>query len=88
MYDTKDTTSGGYFTDFGMFTTAGNCAVADIVREARELAGIDGPINPRLQALAWMDAELAALSDNDGFEEATDTAVREAAYVEFVKEDV
>ena len=86
MYDTKDTTSNGYFTDFGMFSTAGNCAVADIVREAQQLAGVDGPVNPRLQALSWMDTELAALADNDGFEEAYDTAVREAAYAAFDKE--
>ena len=74
-------------TDYGMFSAAGNTAVDYIVSEARELATVDGPINPRLQALVWMDAELAALADNDGFEEAADTAVREAAYAEFNRED-
>ena len=73
-------------TDYGMFSHAGNCAVDEIVREARELAGVDGPANPRLQALVWMEAELAALA-YDHFEEADDTAVREAAYAEFCKED-
>ena len=73
-------------TDFGMFTVAGNCAVAEIVREARELAGVDGPVNPVQQAINYMLNELEYLG-KEHFEEADDTAVREAALAEFFKED-
>jgi hypothetical protein len=86
MYTTKDTTSGGFHTDFGMFTTAGNSAVADIVREAQQLAGVDGPKQPLTQALEWMYNELKFLAEHH-FEEADDTAVREAAYIEFIKDE-
>ena len=83
MTNTKDTTSGGYFPDYHMFSTAGNAAVDEIVREARELAGVDGPHNPVEQAWNWLLNELDALA-RDHFEEAADTAVREAAYDSFV----
>jgi hypothetical protein len=73
-------------TDFGMFSHAGNCAVAEIVREARELAGVDGPVNPVQQAINYMLNELEYLG-KEHFEEADDTAVREAAMAEFFKED-
>jgi len=73
-------------TDFGMFTTAGNAAVAEIVREAQELAGVDGPVNPVQQAINYMLNELEYLG-KEHFEEADDTAVREAALAEFFKED-
>ena len=72
--------------DFGMFTVAGNAAVDEIVREARELAGVDGPANPVQQAINYMLNELEYLG-KEHFEEATDTAVREAAMAEFFKED-
>lgn len=72
-------------TDYGMFSYAGNCAVDEIVREARELADIDGPVNPLEQACRWMMNELEVLA-RDHFEEATDTAVREAVYAEFIRE--
>ena len=72
--------------DFGMFTVAGNCAVAEIVREARELAGVDGPVNPVQQAINYMLNELEYLG-KEHFEEATDTAVREAALSEFFAEE-
>ena len=72
--------------DFGMFTVAGNCAVAEVVREARELAGVDGPVNPVQQAINYMLNELEYLS-KEHFEEATDTAVREAALAEFFAEE-
>ena len=70
-------------TDYGMFTYAGTCAVDEIVREARELAGIDGPHNPVEQACRWVMNELEVLA-RDHFEEATDTAVREACYDRFI----
>ena len=72
--------------DFGMFTVAGNCAVAEVVREARELATVDGPANPVQQAISYMLTELEYLG-KEHFEEATDTAVREAALVEFFAEE-
>ena len=72
-------------TDFGMFSHAGNCAVAEIVREAQELAGVDGPHNPVKQAIQYMFRELEYLG-KEHFEEADDTAVREAALEEFYKD--
>ena len=72
--------------DFGMFTVAGNCAVAEIVREARELAGVDGPANPVQQSINYMLNELEYLG-KEHFEEADDTAVREAALAEFFAEE-
>jgi len=72
--------------DFGMFTVAGNCAVAEIVREARELSGVDGPINPVQKAVEYLLNELEYLG-KEHFEEATDTAVREAALAEFFAEE-
>ena len=68
-----------FITDYGMFTSAGNCAVDEIVREARELAGVDGPVNPVEQACAWAMRELEVLADLH-FEESLDTAVRESVY--------
>ena len=66
--------------DYAMFTKQGNAAVHKLVCEARELAGLDGPINPVEQAWNWLVNELIALGKQPGFEEATDTAVREACY--------
>ena len=64
--------------DYHMFTDEGNAAVAKIVDDARQLYdigeyGIEAVWN-------WAQNELVALTYNAKFEEATDTAVREAVY--------
>lgn len=63
--------------DFNMFTEEGNAAVARIVDRAYQLtdAGYD-------TETVWNNAlnELNALSTKTGYEEASDTAVREAVY--------
>ena len=69
---------------YGMFTKQGDAAVHKLVCEARELASIDGPHNPVEQAWNWLLNELDALGELEGCEEATDTAVREAAYDRFI----
>ena len=69
---------------YGMFTKQGDAAVHQLVQQARELAGVDGPHNPVEQAWNWLLNELDALGYVEGFEEATDTAVREAAYDRFI----
>ena len=69
---------------YGMFTKQGDAAVHKLVCEARELASIDGPHNPVEQAWNWLLNELDALGELEGCEEATDTAVREAAYNRFI----
>lgn len=66
--------------DFAMFTDAGNELVARIAEAGRELAGLDGPYDAVNKAIAWADRELERLSLADDFEEATDTAVREAVF--------
>lgn len=55
---------------YGMFTDAGNSAVDSIVEMARK------------HQLSWpaVRAMLSALAQDERFEEATDTAVREAVY--------
>lgn len=70
---------------FGMFTDAGNAAVEKIAREARELASVDGPVNPVQQACAWAMQELEKLSCAEDFEEATDTEVRENVYLYIIQ---
>ena len=51
-------------------------AVAEIVKDAQQLNDInEGPVQ---LVLDWAINELYALSKKSGFEEATDTAVREA----------
>jgi len=61
---------------FEMFSEEGNLAVAEIVRDAQQLNDInEGPVQ---LVLDWAINELYALSKKSGFEEATDTAVREA----------
>jgi len=59
-------------TDYAMFTDFGNDAVDRIVRSARILK------------MNWdqVEMELYELSLKEEFSEATDTAVREAVYVE------
>ena len=69
---------------YNMFTDAGNAKVAALVETARQYADLDGPVNPVEQAWNWLLNELDALSDVEGFEEAADTAVREAAYDRFI----
>jgi hypothetical protein len=66
--------------DFAMFTAEGNQLVARIATAGRELATADGPRNPTELALQWAMRELEKLSCAEGYEEATDTAVREAVY--------
>jgi len=66
--------------DFAMFTAEGNQLVARIATAGRDLAAVDGPHNPTELAVEWAFRELAKLGAADGFEEATDTAVREAVY--------
>lgn len=67
-------------TEFGMFTAEGNRLVGRIAAEARDLAAVDGPQQPAKMAMDWAYRELEALSQQPEFEEATDTAVREAVF--------
>ena len=61
---------------FEMFSEEGNLAVAEIVKDAQQLNDInEGPVQ---LVLDWAINELYALSRKPGFEEASDTAVREA----------
>ena len=69
---------------FNMFTDTGNAKVAKLVETARDLAGVDGPDNATEQAWNWLLNELEALARDPAFEEATDTAVREACYDRFI----
>lgn len=64
--------------DYNMFTDEGNAAVAKIVEDARAIYdigeyGIEAVWN-------WAQNELVALTYQTRFEEATDTAVRQAVY--------
>jgi hypothetical protein len=63
-----------------MFTESGNEIVGELVEQARELASVDGPHNPLEQAWNWLLNELDRLAEDPAYEEATDTAVREACY--------
>jgi hypothetical protein len=69
---------------FNMFTDTGNAKVAKLVETARDLAGVDGPDNATEQAWNWLLNELDRLAEVTGYEEATDTAVREACYDRFI----
>lgn len=69
---------------YNMFTQAGDDKVARLVETARELAGVDGPDRAVEQAWNWLLNELDALARDPAFEEATDTAVREACYDRFI----
>jgi len=66
--------------DFAMFTAEGNQLVERIATAGRDLAAVDGPRNPVELALQWAERELEKLAAAEGYEEATDTAVREAVY--------
>ena len=69
---------------YNMFTEEGNTKVAALVETARDLAGVDGPYNATEQAWNWLLNELDALARDPAYEEATDTAVRQAAYDRFI----
>jgi len=69
---------------YNMFTEEGNTKVAALVAQARQFADVDGPYNATEQAWNWLLNELDALARNPAFEEATDTAVREACYDRFI----
>ena len=69
---------------YAMFTPQGDAMVHKLVEQARELASVDGPVNPVELAWQWLLNELEVLSQVEGFGEATDTAVREAAYDRFI----
>ena len=62
--------------DFGMFTFAGECAVYGIVIAAEVLADKGMSEDEQIQ---FVLASLERLAKQPDFEEATDTAVREAA---------
>jgi len=67
---------------FEMFSEEGNLAVAEIVKDAQQLNDInEGPVQ---LVLDWAINELYALSKKSGFEEATDTAVREAVLEQLI----
>jgi hypothetical protein len=74
-------------TDFAMFTAEGNQLVARIAAAGRELAAVDGPNNPTELAVQWAFRELEKLGAAEDYEEATDTAVREAVYSFIVDHD-
>ena len=64
--------------DYGMFSAEGNAAVQKIVDGARELMDVsEYGLEP---VWNWAQNELVALTYQTRFEEATDTAVREAVY--------
>jgi hypothetical protein len=69
---------------YGMFTKEGDAAVHQLVEQAREYSNVDGPQNPVEMAWNWLLNELDALARDPAFEEATDTAVREAVYDRFI----
>ena len=62
--------------DFAMFTAEGNELVARIAAAGEKLAAADGVDS----AWGFCLRKLETLSYGEGFEEATDTAVREAVY--------
>jgi len=68
---------------FGMFTEEGNTLVERIAQAGIKLAETDG------ERAGWTFAhrELHKLASAEGFEEATDTMVREAVYGDIVKKE-
>ena len=63
---------------YNMFTQQGNDRVAALVAQARQFADVgEGSIE---LVWNWLQNELDVLSEQPGFEEAADTAVREACY--------
>lgn len=65
-------------TQYGMFTKEGDALVHRIAVAGRELADVDGPVNPVTLACQWALRELEKLAHAEGYEEAYDTSVREA----------
>ena len=61
---------------YNMFTEEGNTKVAAIVSAAQALAKFED----RESVFNWSERELNNLSLREGYEEAMDTAVREAVY--------
>ena len=61
---------------YNMFTQDGNRKVAAIVSAAQALAKFED----RESVFNWSERELNNLSLREGYEEAMDTAVREAVY--------
>lgn len=64
--------------DYGMFTPAGDAAVAAIVETAIE----------NYRGYGWVYNELMKLSEVSIFAEASDTAVREACYIALEEVDL
>ena len=62
---------------YGMFTTTGNKMVGRIVEAAQQLVALDGDT---LNGWQFAYRELQKLSYAEGFEECTDTDVREQVY--------
>ncbi len=62
--------------DYAMFTLEGNDLVHRIVLAGQALTKFD----PRERVWNWAEHELDKLACAEGFEEASDTAVREAVY--------
>ena len=63
--------------DFGMFTHAGESAVYGIIIAAEVAADMGMPEDEQIQ---FVLKSLERLAKQPGFEEATDTAVREAVF--------
>jgi hypothetical protein len=74
LYITVRQTREGFEMAYEMFTAEGNYMVERIATAGQRLAAEDGFD----AAWAWTVRELTKLSTADGFEEAMDTAVREA----------
>ena len=64
--------------DYGMFTPAGDAAVAAIVETAIE----------NYRGYGWVHNELMKLAEVSIFAEASDTAVREACYIALEEVDL
>ena len=56
--------------DYGMFTQRGNLRVHQLVERARR----------EQRTWAWLYGQLCELGQREGYEESTDTEVREIAY--------
>ena len=67
-------------TDYAMFTDQGNAMVHRIVEAGLKLKTTD----PIERVWDWAYRELEKLATADQFEEATDTAVRDAVYERLV----
>ena len=67
-------------SNFAMFTEEGNQLVSRIAEAGAKLAATDGARS----AWTWAHRELEKLSRAEGYEEATDTMVREIVYGDVV----